>query len=85
MNTWETFNVAIPMATDSYKAGHWNQSPVGTELISSYMESRGSKLADFTNFDDGFESAVDEMVTVFENGEILKEYSFGEVRETAKI
>jgi hypothetical protein len=22
--------------------------------------------------------------TVFENGEILKEYSFGEVRETAK-
>lgn len=36
------------------------------------------------NFDEGFESAVDELVTVFENGEILKEYSFGEVRETAK-
>lgn len=43
MNTWGTFNVAIPMATDSYKAGHWNQYPAGTEYVGSYMESRGSK------------------------------------------
>lgn len=50
MNTWGTFNVAIPMATDSYKAGHWNQYPAGTEYVGSYMESRGSKLADFTVF-----------------------------------
>ena len=46
MNTWGTFNVAIPMATDSYKAGHCNQYPAGTEYVGSYMESRGSKLAD---------------------------------------
>ncbi len=37
-----------------------------------------------TNFDEGFQEAIDELIPVFENGEILKEYTFEEIRETAR-
>ena len=50
MNTWNNFGVGLPLASDSYKANHWNQYPEGTQYISSYLEARGSKLADFTIF-----------------------------------
>lgn len=32
--------------TDSYKVAHWSQYPEGTEYVSSYIESRGSKFAE---------------------------------------
>lgn len=37
-----------------------------------------------TNFDEGFAEAVDELVTVYENGELLVEYSFEEIRNRAR-
>jgi ABC-type uncharacterized transport system ATPase subunit len=38
-----------------------------------------------TNEDIFFDSYKDELVTVFENGEILVEYNFDEIRERANI
>ena len=35
--------------------------------------------------DEGFDEAIDELVSVFLNGEILVEYDFNEMRENAKI
>jgi nicotinamide phosphoribosyltransferase len=35
--------------------------------------------------DDGFEDAIDELVTVFENGKMLVHYTFDEIRERTKI
>ncbi len=37
-----------------------------------------------SNFDEGFDEAVDELVTVFENGEVLVEYTFEEIRERVR-
>jgi ABC-type uncharacterized transport system ATPase subunit len=37
-----------------------------------------------TNFDEGFLEAVDELVTVYEDGELLVEYTFEEIRERAR-
>lgn len=50
MNTWNNFNVGLSLATDSYKCGHWNQLPEGTEYFVSYLEARGSNLSDYTIF-----------------------------------
>lgn len=38
-----------------------------------------------TSNDEGFEEATDELVPVFENGKILKNYTFEQVRENAKL
>jgi nicotinamide phosphoribosyltransferase len=38
-----------------------------------------------TSLDEGFEEAKDELVTVFENGVVTKEWSFEEIRERAKV
>ena len=35
--------------------------------------------------DPGFDEAIDEMITVFLNGELVKEYEFSEVRKNAEI
>lgn len=38
-----------------------------------------------TSLDEGFDEAKDELVTVFENGVILKEWAFEEIRDRAKV
>jgi len=38
-----------------------------------------------TSLEEGFEDAIDELVTVFENGTIVKEYTFEEVRARAVL
>ena len=43
------------------------------------------KYTTLTSNDKGYDEAKDELVPVFENGVILKEYSFEEVRENASI
>lgn len=35
---------SIIFLTDSYKASHWKQYPPGTEVVHSYLESRGGKF-----------------------------------------
>lgn len=38
----EDFNILL--ATDGYKLTHWKQYPPGTEIVYSYLESRGGKF-----------------------------------------
>jgi len=38
-----------------------------------------------TSLDEGFDEAKDELVPVFENGVVLKEWAFEEIREKAKV
>ncbi len=38
----EDFNIIL--ATDGYKVTHWKQYPPGTEIVYSYLESRGGKF-----------------------------------------
>lgn len=38
------------LATDSYKFGHWQQFPPGTQRVYSYLESRGGKFPGTTFF-----------------------------------
>lgn len=37
------FDLLNPILSDSYKYSHWKQYPQGTEIISSYIESRGGR------------------------------------------
>lgn len=41
---------SIVTQTDSYKLGHWNQYPDGTEAVYSYFESRKGAKFDVTPF-----------------------------------
>jgi len=38
-----------------------------------------------TSKDEGYDEAKDELVEIFRNGEILKDWTFEEIRERAKI
>ena len=42
-NANQDFNLIL--ATDGYKITHWKQYPPGTEVVYSYLESRGGKFA----------------------------------------
>lgn len=64
------------------------------QLNRSFKKSKSGKLklvktetgyTTLTSKDEGFEEAKDELVEVFRMGEILKEWSFEEIRERAKI
>lgn len=50
MNLWNTFDMSFAVATDSYKATHAPQYPDGTTKVVSYLEARGSDVADYTIF-----------------------------------
>jgi nicotinic acid phosphoribosyltransferase len=80
--------------TDSYKASHWLQYPPGTDATFFYVESRGG-LYDRTLFY-GLQATlkeylvkpithadVDEAVTVLENGHLVHDWTFAEVRSRA--
>lgn len=43
------------------------------------------KYVTLTEYDDGFDDAVDELITVFENGEVVKRYTLDEIRVNAKF
>lgn len=49
-NTWKMLGMSIATATDSYKATHAPQYPDGTTKVTSYLEARGSEVADYTIF-----------------------------------
>jgi len=62
------------------------------EIVESFKKSKAGKLKLIkrnntyqTVAENEFPDLNDELVTVFENGKILKEYSFEEVRENARI
>lgn len=44
MNIWKMLGMSIPVASDSYKASHAPQYPVGTCKVISHMVARGSKI-----------------------------------------
>lgn len=64
------------------------------EFIKSFKKSKQGRLKlvktldghkTITSKDEGFEEAQDEMVTVFENGEITTEWKFEEIRDRARL
>jgi len=65
------------------------------EQVESFKKSKQGKLKlvkmddgthiTVTNSDPDFDAYIDELVPVFENGEILREYTFEEIRERATI
>lgn len=63
-------------------------------FIKSFKKSKSGRMkliktkdghTTITSKDSGFEAAIDELVPVFENGVILKEHTFEEVRERAAV
>jgi nicotinamide phosphoribosyltransferase len=49
-NGWSEVGMSLATATDSYKATHAPQYPDGTTKVVSYLEARGSEVADYTVF-----------------------------------
>ncbi len=49
-NGWNEVGMSLATATDSYKATHAIQYPEGTTKVVSYLEARGSEVADYTIF-----------------------------------
>lgn len=95
----DTFNFAIKCsyAVIDGEERYVEKSPVeidaSGELVQSFKKSKKGELKlvkvdgeykTLTNFDEGFAEAVDELVTVYENGELLVEYSFEEIRNRAR-
>lgn len=44
---WKMLGMSWPVATDSYKASHAHQYPKNTTKVISYLEARGSSIADY--------------------------------------
>ena len=95
----DTFNFAIKCsyAVIDGEERYVEKSPVeidaSGELVQSFKKSKKGELKlvkvdgeykTLTNFDEGFAEAVDELVTVFEDGELLVEYSFEMIRTRAR-
>ena len=95
----DTFNFAIKCSfcIVNGEERYVEKSPVeinaSGELVQSFKKSKKGELKlvkvdgeykTLTNFDEGFAEAVDELVTVYENGELLVEYSFEEIRTRAR-
>ena len=60
-------NDNILLLTDSYKTSHWRQYPEGTEIVYSYLESRGGKFDSTVFF--GLQYYIDQYLT----GEVVTE------------
>lgn len=95
----DTFNFAIKcsFAVVDGENRYVEKSPIELneqgEMIQSFKKSKKGHLKlvkengeykTLSNFDEGFDEAVDELVTVFENGEVLVEYAFEEIRERVR-
>lgn len=95
----DTFNFAIKCsyAVVDGEERYVEKSPVeinaAGELVQSFKKSKKGHMKlvkvdgeykTLTNFDEGFSEAVDELVTVYENGELLVEYTFEEIRTRAR-
>jgi len=87
----------IILGTDSYKLAHWQQYQPDTEVVYSYFEARkGAEFNETVFFGlqyllkEYLEGIVggqyeNQLVTVFEDGEIKKEWNLEEIRVRAQL
>lgn len=71
-------NRNILLATDSYKTSHYLQYPEGAQVVSSYIEARGSKDADFT-------FAMTVGIQAYINEYLLKPFSRLDLEEAKEV
>lgn len=72
--------------------GKWEgryKKPLGSNKMSKKGRMKLVKTSDtfitLTEYDDGYDEATDELVTVYKNGKIVKEYTLDEVRENSNF